>query len=178
MTVQAEVFRIDSIGKGCLAIMAHPASAASVASTISEIAALGFHQVVSLLEPAEADALGLAHEAELVTAQSMKFVSFAIPDMGLPASGEEFARLAQNLFGEIEAGTNTLIHCRGGIGRSGLLAAAVLLRSGKDVQEAFAQVSLMRGRRVPETTQQGAWLRANHKAITNGVGQVTTSIST
>ena len=178
MTDQTEVFRIDSIGKGCLAIMAHPASAASVAGTISEIAALGFHQVVSLLEPAEVDALGLAQEAELVTAQSMKFISFAIPDMGLPACSEEFTRLAQNLFTEIEAGTNTLIHCRGGIGRSGLLATAVLMQGGKDVHAAFAQVSLMRGRRVPETTQQGDWLRANHEAITHGVERVTTSIST
>jgi protein-tyrosine phosphatase len=118
MTVQVEVFGIDSIGKGCLAIMAHPASAAgadSVANTIAEIAALGFHQVVSLLEPAEAEVLGLAQEAELVTAQSMKFVSFAIPDMGLPANSEDFTRLARLLFTEIDAGTNTLIHCRGGI---------------------------------------------------------------
>ena len=167
MTSQTEVFRIDSIGKGCLAIMAHPASTGSVASTISEIAALGFHQVVSLLEPAEADVLGLAQEAELVTAQSMKFISYAIPDMGLPARSDDFARLAQSLFTQIDAGTNTLIHCRGGIGRSGLLAAAVLLRGGKDVQTAFAQVSLMRGRQVPETAQQGDWLQASHEAITN-----------
>jgi protein-tyrosine phosphatase len=169
MTNRVEVFRIDSIGKGCLAIMAHPASTGSVASTISEIAALGFHQVVSLLEPAEAEVLGLAQEAELVTAQSMKFVSFAIPDMGLPACSEDFMRLAQLLFTEIEAGTYTLIHCRGGIGRSGLLAAAVLLQGGKDVQAAFAQVSLMRGRRVPETAQQGDWLQASYEAKINEV---------
>ena len=169
MTNRVEVFRIDSIGKGCLAIMAHPASTGSVASTISEIAALGFHQVVSLLEPAEAEVLGLAQESELVTAQSMKFVSFAIPDMGLPACSEDFMRLAQLLFTEIEAGTNTLIHCRGGIGRSGLLAAAVLLQGGKDVQAAFAQVSLMRGRRVPETAQQGDWLQASYEAKINEV---------
>jgi len=117
MTNQAEVFRIDSIGKGCLAIMAHPASRVSAASIISEVAALGFHQVVSLLEPAEAVALGLAEEAELVTAQSMKFISFAIADMGLPACSEDFMRLAQSLFTEIEAGTNTLIHCRGAAGK-------------------------------------------------------------
>ena len=176
MTVQAEVFRIDSIGKGCLAIMAHPATA-NPARAISEIAALGFHQVVSLLEPAEADALGLAQEAELVTAQSMEFISYAIPDMGLPTRGDDFARLAQNLFTRIDAGTNTLIHCRGGIGRSGLLAAAVLLLAGKDVEAAFALVSLMRGRRVPETEQQGAWLQANHEAITNMSKPVTTSVS-
>jgi protein-tyrosine phosphatase len=147
--------------------MAHPASAGSVASAIDEIAAAGFDQVVSLLEPAEAEALGLAREAELVAARSMKFVSFAIPDMGLPASGEDFARLAQALFTQIVAGSNTLVHCRGGIGRSGLLAAAVLVQGGTDVEAAFSRVSLRRGRRVPEAPQQGAWLHSNQRVVTH-----------
>ena len=177
MTVQAEVFRIDSIGKGCLAIMGHPASRGNVVSTISEIAASGFHQVVSLLDPAEAEALGLAQEAELVTAQSMKFVSLAIPDMGLPVCSEDFAQLAQRLFSEIEAGTNTLIHCRGGIGRSGLLAAALLLIGGRSIQAAFAQVSSVRGMPVPETAQQAAWLQTNLAVITRAVDRVSRSAS-
>jgi protein-tyrosine phosphatase len=177
MTNQIEVFRIDSIGKGCLAIMAHPASAGNAAATIAEIAALNFHQVVSLLEPAEADALGLAREAELVTAQSMNYVSFAIPDMNQPACSEDFAQLAQRLFSEIEAGTNTLIHCRGGIGRSGLLAAAVLLIGGRSIQAAFAQVSRIRRMPVPETPQQAAWLQTNLAVITRAVDRVSRSAS-
>jgi len=176
MTDPVEVFRIESIGAGCLAVMAHPASAGNVAGTIREIAAMDFHQVISLLEPAEADLLGLAPEAELVTEQSMNFVSFPIADMGLPACSEDFGRLAHQIFTQIDAGTNTLIHCRGGVGRSGLLAAAVLLQGGRDVPAAFAQVSLMRGRRVPETEQQGAWLQANQSAISNVVKRARRSI--
>jgi protein-tyrosine phosphatase len=178
MTSAVEVFRIDSIGEGCLAIMAHPASAGSVTSAIDEIAAAGFDQVVSLLEPAEAEALGLAREAELVAARSMKYVSFAIPDMGLPASSEDFACLAQALFTQIAAGSNTLVHCRGGIGRSGLLAAAVLMQGGTDLQAAFSRGSLMRGRRVPETPQQGAWLQSNQWVVTNAVAGATQGTST
>ena len=62
MTNQVEIFRIDSIGKGYLSIMAHPASSDNLASTISEICALGFDQVVSLLEASEASMLGLDNE--------------------------------------------------------------------------------------------------------------------
>ena len=177
MTSQIEVFRIDSIGRGCLAIMAHPASAGNAAAAIAEIAALNFHQVVSLLEPVEADALGLAREAELVAAQSMNYVSFAIPDMGQPACSEDFAQLGQRLFSEIEAGTNTLIHCRGGIGRSGLLAAAVLLIGGRSIQAAVAQVSRIRGVPVPETPQQTAWLHAKVAEITRESDRVSGSAS-
>ena len=106
---------------------------------IRELAAQGVQQVVSLLDPDEARELGLENEAELVNEQSMDFVSFPIPDMGLPGSVDDFARLSKNLFHQVEVGINTLIHCRAGIGRSGLLASAVLLHGGSNLQQAFAQ---------------------------------------
>jgi protein-tyrosine phosphatase len=164
------LFRIESIGNGFIAIMAYPGKEQGAASAIASIARDGIRQVVSLLEPAEAQALGLEREAHLVASESMRFVSFPIPDMGLPASVSAFARLARNLYQQIDAGDNTLLHCRGGVGRSGLLAAAVLLHCGMDPRQAFQQVTRMRGLRVPETPEQGAWLQANHVAISNVKG--------
>ena len=166
MTTPAPFFIIDSIGKGFLAVMAHPAREGDAAMMIRDLAAQGVRQVVSLLDADEARELGLEHEAELVHQQSMDFVSFPIPDMGLPRSVEDFASLSNNLFHQVEVGINTLIHCRAGIGRSGLLASAVLLHGGRNVQQAFVRVSHMRGCRVPETPQQGDWLLENHPLIT------------
>ena len=165
MTKPAPFFRIDTIGKGFLAVSAHPAHSGDAAMTIRELAAQGVQQVVSLLDPDEARELGLQNEAELVNGQSMEFVSFPIRDMGLPGSVDDFARLSFRLFRQVDEGINTLIHCRAGIGRSGLLASAVLLHGGTGVQQAFVQVSHMRGCRVPETAQQGDWLLANHALI-------------
>jgi len=121
------LFKIESIGSGFIAIMAYPGKEQDAASAIASLARVGIRQVVSLLEPAEAQTLGLEREAQLVVAESMKFVSFPIPDMGLPASVCAFAGLARDLYRQVAAGDNTLLHCRGGVGRSGLLAAAVLL---------------------------------------------------
>jgi len=166
MTTPAPFFIIDSIGKGFLAVMAHPAREGDAAMMIRDLAAQGVRQVISLLDADEARELGLEHEAELVHQQSMDFVSFPIPDMGLPRSVEDFASLSNNLFHQVEVGINTLIHCRAGIGRSGLLASAVLLHGGRNVQQAFVRVSHMRGCRVPETPQQGDWLLENHPLIT------------
>jgi len=166
MTTPAPFFIIDSIGKGFLAVMAHPAREGDAAMMIRDLAAQGVRQVISLLDADEARELGLEHEAELVHQQSMDFVSFPIPDMGLPRSVEDFASLSKNLFHQVEVGINTLIHCRAGIGRSGLLASAVLLHGGRNVQQAFVRVSHMRGCRVPETPQQGDWLLENHPLIT------------
>lgn len=168
MTAPAGIYRIDDIGAGSLAIMAHPASSGDVAARIAEIAASGINQVISLLEPAEAQLLGLQHEAELVNAAGMDFISFPIPDMGLPASVAEFARLSRRLYRQVHAGSNSLIHCRAGVGRSGLLAAAVLMHQGRDAQQAFAHVARRRGMPVPETSDQGSWLEANQSAITAG----------
>ncbi len=176
MTAAVRLFRIDSIGKGYLAVMAQPAQNGDAETSIRDIAMHDIHQVVSLLDSVESRALGLEHEAGLVSGQSMHFVSYPIPDMGLPASAEKFARLSVTLFQQIESGVNTLIHCRGGIGRSGLLAAAVLLHGGRNVQQAFARVSLMRGEAVPETEQQGDWLQAHHESITANGEQMIRSL--
>ena len=165
MSETPEIYRIASIGRGYLAVMAHPASKGSPEIAIAALAAAGVKQVVSLLETGEARALGLEREAELVGLHSMRFLSSPIPDMGLPGSIDEFAGLSHQLHLQIESGTNTLLHCRGGIGRSGLLAAGVLLHEGLDAQQAFAEVARKRGRQVPETPRQGAWLTANHAAI-------------
>ena len=165
MTTPAPFFRIDSIGKGFLAISGHPAQCGNAAMMIGHMATGEVRQVVSLLQSEESRELGLENEAALVNAQSMEFVSFPIPDLGLPGSSDDFARLSLRLFHQVEAGINTLIHCRAGIGRSGLLAAAVLLHGGRSVEQAFAQITRMRGHQVPETVQQGDWLLANHALI-------------
>jgi len=161
------LFKIESIGSGFIAIMAYPGKEQDAVSEIASLAHDGIRQVVSLLESAEASALGVEGESHLVVAESMKFVSFPIPDMGLPASVCAFAGLARDLYRQVAAGDNTLLHCRGGVGRSGLLAAAVLLHCGMDPLQACERVTRLRGLRVPETAEQGAWLRANQAAITD-----------
>ena len=166
MTTSGAFFTIDAIGKGFLAVSPHPAHSGDAAMVISEMAMGEVRQVVSLLQPAESRELGLENEAAMVNEQAMEFVSFPIPDLGLPKSINDFGRLSHRLFHQVEAGINTLIHCRAGIGRSGLLAAAVLLHGGRSVQQAFAQVTQMRGCQVPETAQQGEWLLANQALIT------------
>jgi protein-tyrosine phosphatase len=159
--------RIESIGRGFLAVMPHPASRGDPARVIAQLAVQGIVEVVSLLEAGEAQSLGLAGEAGLVRAESMRYRSFPLVDLGLPESVDDFARLAQALYRQVESGDNTVIHCRAGVGRSGLLAAAVLMQTGLDAQAAFARVAHRRGMPVPETPQQGAWL-ATHQSRLRG----------
>ena len=72
----------------------------------------------------------------------------------------------QAIYHETAGGQNTVIHCRAGIGRTGLLAAGVLLRAGFEVDEAFARISDRRGVDVPDTEEQRDWLKENFVEVT------------
>lgn len=159
------MYKVGTIGDGFLAIMAHPSLDPEAPASVLNISRLKIRLVVSLLEPSESRRLGLEGERSAVKAHGMEFVSFPIQDMGLPPSVEGFARITHTLFKQINVGVNTLVHCRAGIGRSGLVAAGVLLHLGWSVDEAFKYVSYNRGIRVPETPEQREWLEINRDAI-------------
>jgi protein-tyrosine phosphatase len=163
--MQAEMYKIGSIGHGFLAIMGRPYIDPHEPASLLNVSRIGIQQVVSLLEPGEARSLGLDAERFETKALGMGFVSFPIADMGTPASVEDFAEITHTLFRRIDRGINTLVHCRAGIGRSGLFAAGMLLYAGMDAEQAFAHVGKMRGLRVPETLDQHNWLVTNQARI-------------
>jgi len=51
------------------------------------------------------------------------------------------------------------VHCRDGIGRSGLLGACVLSCLGVARDEPFAMLTRARGVTVPDTTSQLEWFK-------------------
>jgi protein-tyrosine phosphatase len=55
-------------------------------------------------------------------------------------------------------GQNVLVHCRAGIGRTGLVAASVLVRTGIDPEVALRLVSTARTLVVPDTAEQRTWV--------------------
>lgn len=163
--MHAEMYKIGSIGHGFLAIMGRPYIEQQEPASLANVARLGIQQVVSLLEPGEARSLGLDAEGRETRARGMGFVSFPIADMGTPVSVEAFADITLTLFRRIDRGVNTLVHCRAGIGRSGLFAAGMLLHAGMDAEQAFAHVGKMRGLRVPENLEQHNWLVSHQNLI-------------
>jgi protein-tyrosine phosphatase len=119
----------------------------------------GIQVVVSLLEEAEAEQLGLANEDEAAVSNGIRFVSFPIPDRGAPLSTPDALALLGDIGEELKAGKHVAIHCRQSIGRSGLIAAGVLVASGFCAATAIEAVSSARGEIVPETAEQLQWIR-------------------
>jgi protein-tyrosine phosphatase len=88
----------------------------------------------------------------------MDFRPFPIPDRGVPASRESVAELADHIVETLDTGKNVAVHCRQGIGRSGLIVGGVLVAAGTDVPTALRTIKDSRGLDVPETEEQQRWL--------------------
>lgn len=115
--------------------------------------------VVSLLEPAEAAELGLADEGGAAQRNGVGFYNFPIVDHGVPADVVHYRRVASAVDGRLRAGQTLVIHCRAGLGRAPSLAIAALIEGGMNADEAILRVGKARGRPVPETDEQLAFLR-------------------
>ena len=89
----------------------------------------------------------------------MASVSFQIPDRGVPASVPASLSLMATISSVLGEGRNVAVHCRQCIGRSGLIAAGILVNSGVPPEQAIKTVSAARGLAIPETTEQRVWVQ-------------------
>ena len=166
MAFEPSIFVVEPIGSGFLAVMARPVPGEWIDDEFAGIAEFGIRCVVSLLEPDEASEIGLGDEKSICERHSMKFVSYPIPDRGTPSSIADFAAFTHSLYESIGRGSSTVIHCRAGIGRTGVLAAGILLHATFDAESAFDHITKARGMVVPDTEDQRQWMINNQHEIT------------
>ncbi len=88
----------------------------------------------------------------------MTFVSFPIPDREVPSSEQQLAKTLDTLDADLTAGKNVLVHCRQGIGRTGLVAACLFIVKGWNPETAIDRLSAIRELPVPETPEQRRWI--------------------
>jgi protein-tyrosine phosphatase len=112
--------------------------------------------IVSLLEDHEIREL--EEEPHICMRVGLSLERFPIPDRGVPAYANAALRLCDEIATKIANGQSVGVDRRAGIGRSGLVAAGVLLRLGASEDDAWQCVSKARGLRVPDTDEQRTWL--------------------
>ena len=86
-------------------------------------------------------------------------LTFPIPDLGAPDLDQAIA-LIDLLLHRLETGHGLLIHCAGGIGRSGTIAVALLMAMGAKRTDAIATVAAHRPMAGPEAGEQREFLVA------------------
>ncbi|MCA8911358.1 MAG: dual specificity protein phosphatase family protein [Planctomycetes bacterium] len=138
-----------------LAILPKPRSGEWLDDEIASYAAQGLNVLLTLLTPDEEIELGLTDEVVLAEKHGLDFMRYAIPDRGVPKSPALFAEVVRDL---ADSGKAIGVHCRSGIGRSGLAVAAIMLRLGHTLDDAWEAIGKARRIEVPDTADQRAWL--------------------
>ena len=154
-----DLFWIPGPWSGRLAVITRPRGGDWLLDEAKGWRRAGIDMIVSLLEMDEVAQLDLTHEGNAAEASNVRFVPFPIPDRGIPASTAAALRLITVIVDSLRNGENVAVHCRQGIGRSGMIAAGVLVNSGVTPEQAIETVSLARGQMIPETRGQRQWLK-------------------
>ena len=149
---------VDGPWKGKLAMAARPRGGEWLQDEMAYWQRCGVSTILSLLEPDEERDLGLLSERAVASAAGIAFRSLPLEDRGVPASENLIRTEIEFLDSDLRAGRNTVLHCRQGIGRTGLVAASLLLATGWDFEITLQRLSAVRGIPVPETQQQRKWI--------------------
>lgn len=128
---------------------------------LDRIAAWNAAAVVTLMEQHELEKVAIANIGAEVRRRHMEWHHWPIVDVDVPDAAFEAAWPARSakLRRVLACGGRVLIHCRGGIGRSGMLAARLLVESGVSAADAIAEVRAVR-RHAVETRAQERWVAA------------------
>jgi protein-tyrosine phosphatase len=143
---------------GKLALAARPRGGDWLADEIGSWKRAGVDTVVSLLTPDEEREFQLEDEGLDAKDQGLTFLSLPIPDRQVPRSVASLNSTMQQIDRALSSGDNVLLHCRQGIGRTGLVAACLLINRGWNPETAVELLSATRGIPIPETQEQRRWI--------------------
>ena len=158
MSLPAKLYWIEGPWRGKLVLAARPRGGEWLRDDVQDWKTAGVDAVLSLLTTQEEREFEIQNERAEVRKQEMQFMSFPIPDMEVPASQSELAAELEVVDRALNAGKNVLVHCRQGIGRTGLVAGCLLVSRGISPETAMRKISAARGVPVPETEAQRSWI--------------------
>lgn len=127
---------------------------------VKAIADWGAVAVLTLIEPHEMKALQVEKLGGAVERAHMDWLHAPIPDVSVPDDKFEaqWVEIGEGLRERLRAGFDVVVHCKGGLGRAGMIAARLLVELGVDAEEAIGRVRAARPGAI-ETAAQEAHVR-------------------
>lgn len=160
--------RIDSLptpGGGTIGMVHCPGRCAppwqrDLASDIATIRDWPADVLVSLVEDHEFARLGVPRFAEEVRRSGLVWHHVPIADMQIPGGHFDHAWLAARpvVMNALSGGGRVVLHCAAGLGRTGMIAAKLLMALGVEGGDAVAQVRRARPGTI-ETAEQERFVR-------------------
>ncbi len=152
------LFWVEGPWLGRLALAARPRGGDWLNDEIEGWQNAGVSTIFSLLTSDEEQSLGLEDEASVAQAHHLKLISFPVEDRRVPTSPSELSKTLERIEADLQSGKSVVVHCRQGVGRSGLVGACLLINSGMSPQSAIDNITRSRGVQVPETSEQRDWI--------------------
>jgi protein tyrosine phosphatase (PTP) superfamily phosphohydrolase (DUF442 family) len=127
---------------------------------LDAITAWGARLVLTLVEPAELKALQVPQLGAEVLRHGLDWCHLPIADYSVPTDDFEqhWQTHGQEIRTLLRSGTDVLVHCKGGLGRAGMIAARLLVELGMDPDQAIRDVRRARKGAI-ETPSQLALVR-------------------
>jgi len=127
---------------------------------LDTIHAWGAKLVLTLVEPAELAALKVPQLGHEIKRRGIEWCHLPIADYSVPTNKfeEEWLTQGRKIREMLRNGDDVLVHCKGGLGRAGMIAARLLAELGMDPEEAIHTVRRARKGAI-ETPSQLALVR-------------------
>lgn len=124
---------------------------------VATLKAAGTEVIITLMPLAELQTFGAALLPDICHEAGIRWLHLPIEDDAAPAEAFElgFARHKAELLVLMQTQSTVAIHCRGGSGRTGLMAAILLLLAGGSLAEVITQVQSIRPNALTNVHQRG-----------------------
>lgn len=118
----------------------------------------GVRRLVCCMEDHELERSTIAGIVERAAALGIEVHRLPIRDGAVPEDRRALERLLEELRGALRT-ERVVVHCLGGLGRSGTVAGCLLVDLGVPIGEALSRLVQARGPRCPETPAQRDFIR-------------------
>jgi len=127
----------------------------NLTTDLNALDAWGAQALISLVEVEEFSHLGVPDFAAAVRSTGLIWYHLPIADRGIPGAAFRAAwkQHGPGIVPVLEQGARMVVHCAGGLGRSGMIAAKLLTACGMAPDEAISQVRKVRPGAI-ETREQ------------------------
>lgn len=157
------ISEINLGGGAVMALTACPGRKGDYAASLDRISRWKPTAVLSLIENAEFPFDPGTFAADLA-GKGIVWLRFPIRNYSTPECSESWPAISREVRSILDGKGRVLIHCWGGLGRSGMVAARLLTERGEAAGDAIQRVRQVRPGAI-ETEAQAQWVREGEGAV-------------
>lgn len=122
----------------------------SLVDSLATLKQAGASAVISLMPASELATNGAEDIGKQCQAQDMAWFHLPVADEQVPLEdfGQGWKASKQSILERLNAGQDIAIHCKGGSGRTGLIAARIMIEAGIPRADAIALVQALRPKAI------------------------------